>query len=1093
MNKSLPSGNAKPAASRVGSALVAVCAGLSLLTAPLHAGLKPANVDNGLDALIEANLKLQAAKKDGTESSLKLYDGYATKKAGNMSHIVIKDGDSRILVRVQPNGVVPIQKIEKRAKKEVPAMRIQATDYKYHGAGVFEAWVPLDDVPKLCGLEGVSHVSLTPKPFHNKLMMKLSDRVAAAGKAQPDAVNGEVLNIIGTVFDFGITQHRVDQINQSYNPSAPVNYDGTGMSIGDLSDSFDTSTTASTNYADDATSKDLPGAGNTVNPTPVFVLEDYPGGTDEGRGMCQTLYKMAPKAKLAFATADYGEIEFANNIRSLANMPGYTNTANFAADVICDDVSYLDEPFFQDGIIAAGVNDVVNYGVTYCSSAANNSGTNGYDSDFRFVPNGTGLTAATNSALVGTNINLANVPAAAYAGGFHNFNPNGLDVAQTVNYPGTATLSLYGEPTGVIYTILQWNDPTDSTTPPISANPIFTDTGTIYYTIATEKATTVSFTHSLVAGQEYYLYLNPSSTAATPGTSPLDGQITVTDPNGNEISFTDNNGSGVEENTLFFAPIAGTYTFTISAFEEPTAGYITSGAFTLYTYTASGTQEVTQDLNLLVFDMNGNYISADSSVQNSIANNTPLEFVGFNAGSASQVQFVISKSNKTPNVTAGAMATGFVANHLRYLCFGDGINPLGPAEYFSYTTPLTFGHSCAAGANGVAAYPYYKPNIPEYFTSPGPSTQYFDENNNYIGKQVRLKPDVAAMDGANTTFFGSDDDEDEDSNPNFFGTSDACPHAGAIAALVLEAHGGPRSLTPAQVKSALQASAFPHDLDPYYAKGTARTTDGGKVTVIVKGDDENATTATQGANGTEGIQDPNAFTIQYEGPGSLTSFVFNSSGAVATAGNVTDGINGISDASPYEYFVNSTPGMVFNTSPTSGAAFTAGTSVPSSLAAEATAAESNPEAGATIPGSLNFTLTLTFPSGDFVGGDVFRFGIGRAEYESSYVATSGNPPADSDDTITNGSADLFGGGVTIPDGSIDTQVGMAFSGTTSTGATFGTSSPGLTSQTAFIRNRIGYGYSPLDGFGFIDAQTACGQPFGDHGTTALKEQPGTAR
>ena len=72
-------------------------------------------------------------------------------------------------------------------------------------------------------------------------------------------------------------------------------------------------------------------------------------------------------------------------------------------------------------------------------------------------------------------------------------------------------------------------------------------------------------------------------------------------------------------------------------------------------------------------------------------------------------------------------------------------------------------------------------------------------------------------------------------------------------------------------------------------------------------------------------------------------------------------------------------------------------------------------------------------------------------------------------------AGRFGGGVTISDGIIDTQIGMAFSGAT-TGGTFGASSPGSTNQTAVIRNRIGTGYPALDGYGFINVQNAVGLP-----------------
>ena len=67
-----------------------------------------------------------------------------------------------------------------------------------------------------------------------------------------------------------------------------------------------------------------------------------------------------------------------------------------------DDVSYGGEPVFADGgVVANGVDDVAAVGVSYFSSAANSYGVSVYNSDLRIVPNGTGVTAATNTALVG--------------------------------------------------------------------------------------------------------------------------------------------------------------------------------------------------------------------------------------------------------------------------------------------------------------------------------------------------------------------------------------------------------------------------------------------------------------------------------------------------------------------------------------------------------------------------------------------------------------------------------------------------------------------------------------------------------------------
>lgn len=91
------------------------------------------------------------------------------------------------------------------------------------------------------------------------------------------------------------------------------------------------------------------------------------------------------------------------------------------------------------------------------------------------------------------------------------------------------------------------------------------------------------------------------------------------------------------------------------------------------------------------------------------------------------------------------------------------------------------------------------------------------------------------MDGAYTTFFGSTTGQDTSKYPNFFGTSAATPHAGAIAALVLEAHGGPGSVTPEQMRQILEESAFAHSLTPYYAEGRATKEDQKKPRIDMNG------------------------------------------------------------------------------------------------------------------------------------------------------------------------------------------------------------------------------------------------------------------
>ena len=68
-----------------------------------------------------------------------------------------------------------------------------------------------------------------------------------------------------------------------------------------LSDSYDTSATAITHAAGDVASGDLPGASNPCgHTTPVTVLSDFAGGTDEGRAMLQAIHDVVPGAQLAF-------------------------------------------------------------------------------------------------------------------------------------------------------------------------------------------------------------------------------------------------------------------------------------------------------------------------------------------------------------------------------------------------------------------------------------------------------------------------------------------------------------------------------------------------------------------------------------------------------------------------------------------------------------------------------------------------------------------------------------------------------------------------------------------------------------------------
>jgi hypothetical protein len=1035
--------------SRATVATLLALAAAPFLTGTLHAGI-PQNLGNGLDRLVASRRAIDEASAAGKELPGTVeFNGkkYVDEVTATFARKSIYDEKGRELVRVTFNGRAKYEETKAKMLAAASSLKITAEDKAYRGGvGVLNAWVDVADVTKLAQTKGVAAVILELKPRHARINLQ------AMHAATPLATVGEQINKLGTSFDQGVTQHRVDQINQFYNPSAMLDYEGTGMQVACMSDSFNgvTKDPASTDVAN----YDLPGSSSDPvgNTTPVYVLQDdtatADGPTDEGRAMCVIVHKMAPKAAIAFATGDFGEVGFANNIRGLAGIAGYTNTGQtFVADTICDDLGYYDEPIFQDGIIAQGIVSATAAGASYFSSAGNDPDVNGYESPLRWIandPTGSGaLTAAGgNTALANTNINLANVPANLYAGGFHNFNPSGTvaagtqTVAQLVNIAGNNDYP----------TVLQWNEVYDETTAPtVVGSALFTGSGDY-----TTTAVVVPITTSLTAGTIYEL-----DEATTSGT--LDAIVTITDPNGNVIAtqnnyFVDTAVYTLNETVNFEATVSGTgYTVTVTQESTP-GGTATSGNFSLNLFATSGyTGALVQtQISLLVFDTLGNYLPSSSLVTNALATNQAyqLGFTNYSStsGTKKEVQYVIARANvPAPGPT--------VATEVRYDVSTDGSTTTGPNTFFSYNTATTGGHQAQTMCNGMAAYSVFRPSLPEYYTSPGPVPIYFDTNDNRLSTpDIRLQPRLAAADAANLStnmgFFSGDSSSDPDSNGNFSGTSASGPHAAAIGALVLQAHGGPRSITPAQLTNLLERTTFPHDLDPNYSSGSAKVSTGGKVTVSISSD--NSTAPTTGEN------DPNAFSVNYIGSSSVTSIAFNPGGTSATGGNVSGGNNGVTYPTTSSstvggvttYFENSLPGVAFFPSTK---AFTLGTGVTG-----ATAAFSN------LSGSTNqyYTMTITIPMGNLSGGNILHFTVGRGYARSSSTGSVANAVTSSTSGSAYYCADIFGGGEILPDGT--TGTGMTFSGMTADGGTF----------SGTIRNNIGSGYSLLDGYGFINAQAA---------------------
>jgi hypothetical protein len=261
--------------------------------------------------------------------------------------------DGAVLVEVTAQDAAAWSAVE-AAVAEVAEIVTASPDY-----GVVVAWAQPDAI---AALEARSDVRSVVAPAPPSTSSSGSAAAALAGTASsPTALPDGWIDAPSCRF----APVEADAPLASAIARADDGVDGTGVKVGILSDSFATSTKATTTPEQDVALGALPGAGNPCGyETPVTVLADAPGGDDEGRAMAQLVHGIAPGAELLFATGFISAITMADNIRALVDA---------GADVIVDDVSWYSEPVFQAGPIGDAVQYANDNGVVYFSSAGNGS------------------------------------------------------------------------------------------------------------------------------------------------------------------------------------------------------------------------------------------------------------------------------------------------------------------------------------------------------------------------------------------------------------------------------------------------------------------------------------------------------------------------------------------------------------------------------------------------------------------------------------------------------------------------------------------------------------------------------------------------
>jgi chitodextrinase len=285
---------------------------------------------------------------------------------------------------------------------------------------VVSGLLPVSAIDKAVALTSLRSISATPEPIRN----------------------------VGAVTSQGDFALRAVDARTTYS------LDGTGVTVGVLSDSYDTLGGA----AADIISGDLPASGVQVLGGESTLCGSLIFCIDEGRAMLQIIYDMAPGATLLFHTGMGGKADYASAITTLAAA---------GADVIVDDLLYLNEPMFQDGIVAQAVDSVVAGGASYYS-AAGNAGDESYEA--AFVDSGVIFCIEFFLPIGDCDPTFERV------GRMHDFDPGpGVDLYQSVTVPVD----------GVLTVALQWDEPFGGAGPDNDHDIVLLDeTGGVFFEIS---------------------------------------------------------------------------------------------------------------------------------------------------------------------------------------------------------------------------------------------------------------------------------------------------------------------------------------------------------------------------------------------------------------------------------------------------------------------------------------------------------------------------------------------------------------------------------------------------------------------------------
>lgn len=216
--------------------------------------------------------------------------------------------------------------------------------------------------------------------------------------------------------------------------ASSLGVNGSGQTIGIMSDSFaqtavvrDGNTTPAKFTAGTLQGSRQQDSGDL--PSTVTILrDDVADGTDEGAAMAELIYDVAPGSPLIFHAAGQSRAEMADGIRKLCE--------SGRADIVVDDILFLNESVYQDDVPALAASECVRAGKPYLSAAGNDG-----DQAYRYVYK--------DSVVAVDEPGASPFPT---GNDLHNWSPSGNDPFLELTIAANST----------VFVVLSWNQPSSS-------------------------------------------------------------------------------------------------------------------------------------------------------------------------------------------------------------------------------------------------------------------------------------------------------------------------------------------------------------------------------------------------------------------------------------------------------------------------------------------------------------------------------------------------------------------------------------------------------------------------------------------------------